>query len=499
MTRTLGAPAPVEGDRARGPLHADVFEKLPVGLVVWRLDDPEEPERLQLVNSNPAATRMLGQPDALGGRVTARLVDVIRSGIERDLGEVACAERVLSVKAFPLPERCVGVVLEDLTPSRQAQEHMCQSQRMETLGRLAAGIAHDFNNIVAVIVGYGELALHLSKTHELRTNLHGLLDAARKAAALNQQLLAFSRRQALTPRIVDLRVVISGVWRMLSRLVGEGVSLVTDLPPELGRVRLDPGQIEQVAVNLAVNARDAMSGRGALTFRLSDVVRTRGDVASDEGASAGPHVLLEVTDTGAGMTHETLERAFEPFFTTKAPAHGTGLGLVTVDRIVRQSGGHIEVDSVPGHGTTFRIYLPRVQDPPEPQGAASLPRGTETILVVEAEAPPRSLLRQGLEALGYSVLEAEHPKQALHFAEDDSADVQLLLSGVEMPQMTGPELWACLTSRWRELKVVFVSGYPDEVTADMLMGGMHVLQKPFASAELAHTVREALDGPERLP
>ena len=519
-----GAPVPVESVWARVPEHpckppertprcADVFHRLPVGLAVWRLEDPRDLGSFRLLNAHPAAAQMSCEPArdrmgtrladgfaaAMDARMRAQLADVIGSGVERDLGDVPCGAGVFAVKAFPFADRCVGAVFEDVTERRLEQEQLRCGQRMEALGRLAAGIAHDFNNIVAAIMGYGELALAMTGAGSLRAHLQEIFAAAKKAAALNRQLMGFSRRPVLRPRVLDLRIVVTGVKRMLRRLIGEGISLVTDLPPELGRVRCDPGQIEQVAVNLAVNARDAMSGGGTLTFRLDDVQRTEAEVWSHEGASAGPYVLLEVSDTGEGMDRETLSQAFEPFFTTKAPGRGTGLGLATVYEIVRQSGGHIEVESARGQGTTLRIYLPRVEDEPDldgPPASVHVPRGTETILVVEDEAAVRGVLRQGLEACGYTVLEAGQPEDAVRLAAEHHSDVSLLISDVVMPRMTGPELWSCLASRWRGLKVVFVSGYPDEVTADLLMGGAPVLQKPFVRADLARTVREALDGHE---
>ncbi len=356
-------------------------------------------------------------------------------------------------------------------------------ERLETLGRLAAGIAHDFNNIMTAIMGYSELLLDADLGPKLRDHVREIVDAADKASALNRQLMAFSRRQAGEPRVVDFRLVVSGVERLLRRLIGEAVRIVVDLPPDLGRVKADPAQLEQVVMNLAVNARDAMPRGGVLTLRLAD---------------AGTQVLLEVRDTGDGMDRATCDRIFEPFFSTKPEGRGTGLGLATVDAIVRRSGGRVEVESQPGEGTTFRVWLPRVDEPldaGERVIEAAPPRGHETVLIVEDEIRVRSLMRETLEGCGYRVLDAARPAAALELGIYYASPIHLLVADLVLPEMSGSELWATLSMRRPGLKVLFVSGYPDEPGLEAIGSGAALLEKPFTRAAVARRVREALDGP----
>jgi CheY-like chemotaxis protein len=369
---------------------------------------------------------------------------------------------------------------------------------MEAIGRLAGGVAHDFNNLLTVIRGHGELVLRrLESEHPLRRNLQEIGLAAERASALTHQLLAFSRKQVLQPRTLDLGEVVERMDSLLQRLIGEDVELVTRRCPDLGSVRADPAQMEQVIVNLAVNARDAMPEGGVLSVELAnaevDETYTRGRPV----VTAGPYVVLSVTDTGHGMDAETKARIFEPFFTTKEPGKGTGLGLATVYGIVKQSEGFIWVYSEPGRGTTFKIYLPRVDQPPEPltsrPGPAAV-HGTETVLLVEDEDSLRSLLRELLESFGYDVLEAAHGVDALRVAREHPATVHLLLSDMVMPQMTGRELADRLTRLRPGIKVLFMSGYAAGAAPQQeIPGDAAYIEKPFTADALAGAIRALLD------
>jgi two-component system cell cycle sensor histidine kinase/response regulator CckA len=388
----------------------------------------------------------------------------------------------------------------DITEKKRLEAQLLQAQKMESVGRLAGGVAHDFNNLLGVITGYGEL-LEKSLPADARPQkyLRDIMKAAERAAGLTRQLLAFSRRQVLQPRILDLNTVVGEMEKMLRRLIGEDVQLITVLDDSLGRVQADPGQIEQVLMNLAVNARDAMPRGGRLTIETANVDLDAAYARSRPGVKPGSHVMLAVSDTGHGMEQDVLAQVFEPFFTTKEAGKGTGLGLATVHGIVTQSAGHIFVYSEPKHGTTFKIYLPRVEGveavvkatPPEaPQ------RGSETILLVEDEESLRSLVRECLEASGYTVVEARHATHALEIAEAHSVHIHLLITDVVMPGMSGSELAARLLESHREMKVLYMSGYTDDavVLHGVLAADAAFLQKPFTMDALARKVREVLGG-----
>jgi two-component system cell cycle sensor histidine kinase/response regulator CckA len=384
---------------------------------------------------------------------------------------------------------------------RQLEHRLQQSQRMEAVGRLAAGVAHDFNNVLTVVLGSTELILlDLPAESPLRDEVEVVQEAATRAIDLIRQLLAFGARQVLQPRVLDLNELVNTVSRMLRRLISEDVQLVIRLAPDLGRVRVDPGQIEQVLVNLAVNARDAMPKGGRLTIETANVT-----VAAEPGSAPGPRVLLQVSDTGTGMDAETQARIFEPFFTTKARGKGTGLGLATVYGIVRQSGGHIGVDSTPGRGTVFRIHLPCESDPIEgdaaPRPTAPPQGGSETVLLVEDESLLRVLARKVLERGGYHVLAAGGGAEALDLAAQHAEPIHLLLTDVVMPDMSGRDVMQRLAPGRPEMKVLYMSGYADEAVArhGVLDPGTSFIQKPFKPDALAQKVREVLDGPPRAP
>ena len=388
----------------------------------------------------------------------------------------------------------------DVTEQRRLEEQIRQAVKVEAVGRLAGGIAHDFNNILTAILGTTQLlqreigpeAPHYADVEEIRM-------AAERAADLTRQLLAYSRRQVLAPRVLDLNAVVLGLDHMLRRLIGEDVELVNELAPQLAPVRADPGQLEQVIVNLALNARDAMPDGGSLTVDTANVDVDAAFVRTHPGAVPGSYVRLRVRDTGTGMDVETRDHLFEPFFTTKSVGKGTGLGLATVYGIVKQSGGYIWVDSAPGLGSVFAILLPRTSGTPEPAPsappAADPARGTETILLVEDEENVRTLSDRALSKLGYSVLAAQSGADALRVAERHDEPIHLVLTDVVMPGLSGRELVRQLSVVRPGMKVLYISGYSDEAIArhGVLDPGTAFLQKPFTPDRLASKVREVLD------
>ncbi len=399
----------------------------------------------------------------------------------------------------------VGAIVNnyrDVTDRRILEEQVMMSQKMEAIGRLAGGVAHDFNNILTAIGGYSDLLLaDLPPDDSRRHDVEEIHQATQRAAALTQQLLAFSRRQVLQPKIINLNALVPDIEKMLRRLIGEDILFATVLHPHLGNVRADPGQLEQVIVNLAVNARDAMSDGGRLTIETRNVELDEAYTAEHPAVKPGRYVMLAVTDTGVGMDQETKARIFEPFFSTKVRGKGTGLGLATVYGIVQQTGGHIWPYSEPGRGTTMRVYLPRVDAPADPiehprDAAPETLRGSETILVVEDEAPVRAVTRQLLERNGYTVLEAPDGAAALALVDGAAGGrhIDLLLTDVIMPGMSGRELAAQLNARRPNVRVLFMSGYTDDavVRHGMLEPGLAYLEKPFRPTALLRKVRGVL-------
>jgi PAS domain S-box-containing protein len=392
------------------------------------------------------------------------------------------------------PIRVVGTVL-DVTERHQLEQQLWQAQKMEAVGRLAGGVAHDFNNLLTAILGSADLLVgHLPVDHPDRAEAEEIRRVAARAAELTRQLLAFSRQQVLAPRVLDLNGVVADMDRLLRRLIREDIQLRTVLASDLGAVRADPGQLEQVLMNLAVNARDAMPGGGRLTIETANV--------EGPDATPGRYVMLAVSDTGTGMSAETKARIFEPFFTTKPRGKGTGLGLSTVYGIVKQSSGHIVVESELGRGTTVRVYLPRVASVAAAAAAAVVAppatlEGTETVLVVEDEADVRRSTRKALESRGYSVLAAADGVEALRIAEHHAGTIHLLVSDVVMPGMRGREVGLLLGPARPEMRVLYLSGYADEsvVYQGEVEPGLAFLQKPFTPDALARRVREVLDAP----
>jgi PAS domain S-box-containing protein len=396
----------------------------------------------------------------------------------------------------------VVIVAADITDQKSLEEQLRQSQKMEAVGRLAGGVAHDFNNLLAVITGYGELLQRdIGPGHRGFRRVEEIRKAADRAAALTRQLLAFSRKQVLAPKVLDLNAVVSETTDMLRRLIGEDIQLTMVLAESLWSVKADPGQMEQVIVNLAVNARDAMSRGGRLIIETGNVHLDAYYARGRPDACAGPHVRLAVSDSGHGMDAATLAHMFEPFFTTKEQGKGTGLGLATVHGIVRQSGGHVTVYSEPDRGTTFKVYLPRFDDGRTVEAGAPLVEeawsGTETILVVEDESSLRVMIIEVLESAGYNVLEGLTPEDALAAAGIHDGDIPLLLTDVIMPRMSGPQLADALKASRPETRVLFMSGYTDDAIGHhgILEPGVQFLQKPFTMDSLLRKVREVLNAP----
>jgi signal transduction histidine kinase/ActR/RegA family two-component response regulator len=387
----------------------------------------------------------------------------------------------------------------ELSERQKLEAQLLQAHKMDAVGRLAGGIAHDFNNLLMIILGHSELLIDREASDPATArSARRIQEAGNRAAALTRQLLAFSRKQMMQPRVLDLNVVAGEIEQMLRRLIGENIELTSRQMPNLGCVRADPGQIEQVIMNLAVNARDAMPRGGRLTIQTANVQVDEATARRHPGMRPGAYVTLEVRDTGVGMDPDTKSHIFEPFFTTKEKGRGTGLGLATTYGIVKQSDGYIAVESELGQGTAFRIYLPQVAESVETLRPATrrveLPGGHETILLVEDEEHLRNLAREFLEMSGYAVLEAADGAAAMHQAGKHDGPIHLLLTDVIMPGMSGPDLALRLKESRPETRVVFVSGYTDDALEAHGVGSAgSLLAKPFTREAVARKVREALD------
>jgi PAS domain S-box-containing protein len=407
------------------------------------------------------------------------------------------------MSAGPVRDRGGAVVaglveFQEITERRQLEDELRHSQKMEAIGRLAGGVAHDFNNLLTIIGGYGQMLLDsVESKNPIHGDLEAIVEAANRASALTRHLLAFSRRQIIQPKVLDLNRLITRMNRMLRPVIGEDIELRLELNADPGRVKADPGHLEQVIMNLVVNARDAMPTGGALT--ISTGIDVFGPGAGRAGMTAGTYVLLSISDTGSGIDPEIRDQVFEPFFTTKPKGRGTGLGLSTVYGIVKQSGGEIALESELGVGTTFRIWLPQVER--NPRAFRSTPRripgrGTETILLVEDEPEVRKLAREMLTRLGYQVFEAADGVEALAIWERHAAAIDLVLTDVIMPGMGGRELADALRKRSPAVRVLFMSGYTEDVIAQhgVTRAGLDLVQKPFTREQLGVRVRQALDG-----
>jgi len=441
------------------------------------------------------------------GRVRDRVLSGhALSGIEtrRQRKDGSFVDVLLSAAPFyDNPEQVYGAVALylDLSEYRHLEEQLRQSQKMEAVGQLAGGVAHDFNNLLTVIKAYsGMIADQLEDETSLKADIGEIQRAAGRAASLTQQLLAFSRKQILQPRILDVNAITREIEPMVRRLIGDDIRVVLHLCHTLGRVKSDRGQIEQVLMNLVVNARDAMPSGGTLTVETANVELDEGYCGRHPVVAPGPYVMITVSDTGIGMDEATRLRIFEPFFTTKPAGKGTGLGLSTVYGIVKQSSGYVWVYSERDMGTTFKIYLPRLDAEEisaltaEHRGVAAL-SGSEIVLLVEDEPSVRSLARRILERNGYTVLEAPDGRDALRLAEQYKQPIQLLLTDMMMPELSGPDVWAALKDKRPELRVLFMSGYTNEdmVRRGLLDTGSAFLQKPFTATDLAKAARTALD------
>ncbi len=440
------------------------------------------------------------RPDAERGRVEAPPSD---RGLRHRRKDGSLIDVEVLAHSVTFAGRSAQLVLaKDVTERLRLEQQLRQAQKMEAVGRLAGGVAHDFNNILTAILGSAELLIQdLPEGHEHRIDAEEIRRAAQRAADLTRQLLAFSRQQVLAPKVLDLNAVVHGVERMLGRLIGENIELRTTLARDLGAVRADPSQLEQVILNLAVNARDAMPQGGKLTIETAHADLDEDYARDHVTARTGRHVLLAVSDTGTGMDEATRAHLFEPFYTTKEIGRGTGLGLATVYGVVKQSGGHIWVYSEPGHGSTFKIYLPTVAESPEPVVAAeplgvrAATGGTETILLVEDEQIVRNLARRVLIQQGYTVLDAPAGAEALALSDAHSGEIHLLLTDVVMPGIGGRELARRFAARRPDTRLLYLSGYSDDAILrhGLLDPGTFFLQKPFTPQALTNKVREVLD------
>ena len=412
----------------------------------------------------------------------------------------------VQIASQPLPfgsGKARFVQVEDVTERKKLEEQFRQAQKMEAIGRLAGGIAHDFNNLLTVINGYGQLVVDgLAQQDELHEHVEQIIKAGERAASLTRQLLAFSRQQVLLPQNLDLNALVASADKMLRRLIGEDIDILTVQRAGLGQVKADPSQIEQVIMNLVVNARDAMPTGGKIIIETDNVVLDETYARSHASVKPGHYVMLAVSDTGTGMDAATQARIFEPFFTTKPKGKGTGLGLATVIGIVKQSGGDIWVYSELHQGTTFKVYLPRVKNADlsalAGTGIGKKAEGNETVLVVEDEEALRLLVRGVLEKKGYKVLVARHGDEALGVSDQHGGEIHLLLTDVVMPQVNGRMLAARLAFTRPKIKVLYMSGYTDNaiVHHGVLEPGIAFLQKPFTPEGLAHKIREVLDSAE---
>jgi PAS domain S-box-containing protein len=524
--RMLATALDDDGDRAvlvvlrralRDERHRAIFVASPVGIALLDAQG-------RTLETNPALRRLL-DPKAAAGNDEPGVIEALaaderpraRAALRRlCAGEAGGWVRETSLKARDgrkVPVRMhvsasrraesaplAVVLVEDISERTRLEQQLGQAQRIESIGRLAGGIAHDFNNLVTIIRGHTDLLLDdMSADDPLRADLEDIRNAGERAAALTGQLLAFSRRNVLQPKVLDLNAVVRGMEALLRRTLGEDVALSIDLEEPLGPIRADPSQMEQVLLNLVVNARDSMPRGGRLAIRTFDRRLDETFVSSHLGASAGPHVAVQVEDAGHGMDQATMDLIFEPFFTTKEPGKGTGLGLAMSYGIVKQSGGYIDVESSPGLGTTFTIYLPRVSAwkarAPDQDTRPATTRGSETVLLVEDEPSVRQLAARVLEGRGYTVLGAGTGEEALLAARAHPGPVHLLLTDVVMPGMGGRELADRMKAEMPSLKVLYTSGYTDDeiVRRGVSEHSMPFLAKPFTPDELAESVRVALD------
>ncbi len=478
-----------------------------------------------IIYENPAMAKMMHVPDGETSQVIGKrfqnipnvreagahvLVDKILAGeviknVEIKYKSIYGHRLILQVHGAPrkgATDEIIGAIImcEDITQYKKLEVQFHHAQKMEAIGRLAGSVAHDFNNLLTVIYGQAELALmELGETGPIQKNIYQILSTTDRAADLIRQLLAFSRKQVIEPRFINLNNALVGMEQMLQRLIGEDVELKFLMEPDLGMVKADPSQIDQIIINLAVNARDAMPEGGKLTIETLNIELDKPFAETLPGSAPGPYVQLSVSDTGHGMNQEIMAHIFEPFFTTKSKEKGSGLGLSTVYGIVKQSSGFISCYSEEGHGTTFKIYFPRVTGEVEKVRVGTKETnalsGKETILVVEDESAVRNLAVAALHQFGYKVLEAGSGTDALLLCRNLEKPVDLILTDVIMPNMSGPELVQHIRSTWKNVKVLYMSGYTENTITrhGTLKAGVEYISKPFRPQELVITVRKVLD------
>lgn len=505
--------------------YRDLFDKAPIGIFATT-------SRGEVLDINPAMARMLEYESPaeavaamhlLGNELyvdAGRRTEFLRelqehgtvSGFEYEAFTKTGRTVWLSMNALVSARRADGsFVIEgftwDVTERKRAEQErerlqvrLAQAQKMESIGRLAGGVAHDFNNMLGVILGSVELAMqNVDASEPIREDLEEIRGAAERSTKLTRQLLAFARRQTIHPELLNLNETVAGMLKMLQRLIGENVTVRFDPAPTVWTVRIDPGQVDQILANLVVNARDAISGAGTVRIETANAEIDDAFCAEHSGAVPGEYVLLTVSDTGVGMDRETAAHIFEPFFTTKDQGQGTGLGLATVYGIVKQNEGFIDVHTQQGVGTTFTIYLPRAAV--RPDDAASEGReagvespGTETVLLVEDDAPVLRLATRLLDGFGYRVLVASSPREALRLIDEHEGAIDLLMTDVVMPEMSGRDLWESASARRPAMRCLYMSGYPHDVIAPgtMLGPGIGFLSKPFSARDLSIKLRELL-------
>ena len=465
-----------------------------------------------IIDANPAACALSGH--SLEKLRSLNMSDVLpEHSLEDGLGLSAAPNRkesdlfrrqdgkVLDVRSAAFAPGVLVHTVRDLTRQRELEDQLGQAQKMEAVGQLAGGVAHDFNNLLTVIMSYSSLLLaDMGTDAAVKGDIQEISNAAERAASLTRQLLAFSRKQVLQMRPVNVNAVVTDVEKMLRRLIGEDISLTTNLDPELAMINADPGQLEQVLINLAVNARDAMPCGGALSITTCNAELSDEYGERHLGAAPGRYVMIAVTDTGSGMTKEVQQRLFEPFYTTKAVGKGTGLGLATVHGIVKQSGGDIYVYSEAGHGTTFKVYFPCMTKASDvvmttAEYRAVAPRGSETVLLAEDDEALRALGARVLVALGYKVLVARTGSEALRIVADHQGPIDLIATDVVMPEMNGSQLVERVLEARPDIRVLFMSGYTDDevMRRGVIDGQTAFLQKPFTPDLLAQKIREVLD------
>jgi len=499
-----------------------VFESSPHGIIV------ADAESREIRYANPAMCRML---DYTESELLSLHIDDLHpseciEGVMREYESQLKGEKTHSLdiickgknnKRSHVILNCEHVIMEgrrnivcffnDVSSRRQLEEQLNQSLKLEAIGRLAGGVAHDFNNLLSVIITFSGFALEsLRENDPLYNDILEIRKAGERAAVLTRQLLAFSRKQVLQPQVLDPKSLITGMEGMLRRLIGEDIELFCQLPEKLGRIKADPGQIEQIIMNLAVNSRDAMPGGGKLTIEAADVELDEEYTSQHVSVLPGPYVMISVTDTGCGMDEETARHIFEPFFTTKEAGKGTGLGMSTVYGFVKQSGGSIWVYSEVGRGTTIKIFLPRILSVPE-QPAAARKRvplriaGERTVLVVEDDNSVRSLVRRVLETSGFTVISASSGVEALALCDRQQHKIDLLLTDVIMPQMSGRDLAGHIRERYPDMQVLFMSGYTSNAIANngVLEPGMNFIGKPFTAADLSEKIQEILGAVQHGP